>query len=143
MGLTDYLTASTAAFGRKAADWEEAVRQAGALLEQSEAIAPKYTQAMVDMVKQLGPYIVIMPGVAFAHARPDGSVFRNGISLVTYPEGVAFGNEYNDPVYALFAIAARTDEEHLILFRDLAKFLEEEKNIERLKSAACFAEAGF
>lgn len=119
------------------------MRQAGALLEKAGAIAPAYTQAMVDMVREMGPYIVIMPGVALAHARPEGNVTRNSIAVVTCPAGVNFGNRSNDPVYAVFAIAARTDEEHLVLFRALAKFISEEANVERLKGAATFEEIGF
>ena len=46
-------------------------------------------------------------------------------------------------MYAVFAIAARTDEEHLVLFRALAKFISEEANVERLKGAATFEEIGF
>ena len=128
---------------RRAAGWEDAVRQASALLEKAGTIAPAYTQAMVDMVREMGPYIVIMPGVALAHARPEGNVARNSIAVVTCPAGVNFGNRSNDPVYAVFAIAARTDEEHLVLFRALAKFISEEANVERLKGAATFEEIGF
>ena len=143
MPLCDYVTPDTTALGRRADGWEDAVRQAGALLEKAGAIAPAYTQAMVDMVREMGPYIVIMPGVALAHARPEGNVARNSIAVVTCPAGVNFGSRSNDPVYAVFAIAARTDEEHLVLFRALGKFISEEANVERLKGAATFEEIGF
>ena len=55
MPLCDYVTPDTTALGRRADGWEDAVRQAGALLEKAGAIAPAYTQAMVDMVRELGP----------------------------------------------------------------------------------------
>ena len=129
MPLCDYVSPATTALGRQADCWEDAVRQAGALLEKAATIAPAYTQAMVDMV--------------LAHARPEGNVARNSIAVVTCPAGVNFGNRSNDPVYAVFAIAARTDEEHLVLFRALAKFISEEANVERLKGAATFEEIGF
>ena len=70
MPLCDYVTPDTTALGRRADGWEDAVRQAGALLEKAGAIAPAYTQAMVDMVREMGPYIVIMPGVALAMRGP-------------------------------------------------------------------------
>ena len=87
MPLCDYVSPATTALGRQAGCWEDAVRQAGALLEKAGAIAPAYTQAMVDMVREMGPYIVIMPGVALAHARPEGNVTRNSIAVVTCPAG--------------------------------------------------------
>lgn len=70
MPLCDYVSPATTALGRQADCWEDAVRQAGALLEKAGAIAPAYTQAMVDMVREMGPYIVIMPGVALAMRGP-------------------------------------------------------------------------
>ncbi len=140
--LTDYLSESATELQQQADGWEEAVRRAGGLLERQGYILPAYTQAMVDMVKELGPYIVIMPGVALAHARPEGNVKRNSIALVTFRQGVPFGNESNDPVYAVFAIAATSDQEHLELFRTLAKFIAEEENVERLKTARTYEEIG-
>lgn len=68
---------------------------------------------------------------------------QNSIGVATFRSGVSFGNESNDPVYAVFAIAARSDEEHLKLFRALAKFIAEEENVERLKQARAFSEIGF
>lgn len=126
--------------GQRATGWEEAVKQAGELLERAGAINAAYTQAMIDMVKQLGPYIVVMPGVALAHARPEGNVSRDSIAIVTYPEGVSFGNPSNDPVYVVFAIAARTDQDHLTVFQALAKFIAEEENVARLRTAKQFEE---
>lgn len=138
MDLRDYIAPETTALGQRANGWEEAVKQAGGLLERAGSINASYTQAMVDMVKKLGPYIVVMPGVALAHARPEGNVSRDSIAVVTYPEGINFGNPSNDPVYAVFAIAARTDQDHLTVFQALAKFIAEEENVARLKKAKCF-----
>lgn len=143
MRLRNYIGPETTVLQQRAKNWEEAVAQAGALLEKTDVIEPAYTKAMVDMVKELGPYIVIMPGVALAHARPNGHVRQNGIAVVTYSEGIPFGNEANDPVYIVFAVAACTDEEHLELFQTLAEFIAQEENVERLKKAVTFNEIGF
>lgn len=45
MPLCDYVSPATTALGRQADCWEDAVRQAGALLEKAGTIAPAYTQA--------------------------------------------------------------------------------------------------
>ena len=57
-----------------AANWREALTQAGSLLEKTGAITPEYTTAMVESVETNGPYIVVAPGFAFAHARPSSAV---------------------------------------------------------------------
>ncbi len=135
MSIGSYIGAGGIALGQEARTWEEAVRQAGDLLVREGVCDPSYVQDMVDTVRELGPYIVVTPGVALAHARPKGSVARNGIAVATFPDGVRFGNPDNDPVYVVFAIAAVTDEEHLGLFREVAGFLGTEGNIALLEQA--------
>lgn len=135
MSIGSYIGAGAIALGRDAKTWEEAVRLAGDLLVRGGVCAPSYVQDMVGTVRELGPYIVVTPGVALAHARPKGSVARNGIAIATFPDGVAFGNADNDPVHVVFAIAAVTDEEHLTLFQEVASFLGVEGNIALLANA--------
>lgn len=47
------------------------MRIGGELLEKSGAIEPRYIDAMINTVKEIGPYIVIAPGIAMPHARPE------------------------------------------------------------------------
>ena len=141
--MKNYVRAETTALKQCAGSWEEAVRYAGRLLEEAGTIKSAYTNAMVTLVKELGPYIVVMPGVALAHARPAGNVWKNSIAVITLEEGVNFGNESNDPVFVVFAVAACNDDEHLDLFQTVAEFLEKEENVERLMNARTFQEIGF
>jgi len=138
--MLKYLIAEDTLFKQSYDSLECAIRSAGRLLERKNYILPAYSEAMVEMVRQKGPYIVIMPGIALAHARPDGKVLKNSIALVTCKDGVISGNTANDPVMAVFAIAAVTDNEHLILFRDVAKYIEKQENIEKLLEARCYGD---
>ena len=81
--LTQLLPIDAIRLGETAADWRAAVRLAGDALVASGATTPAYTDEMVATVEQLGPYIVIAPGIALAHSRPSPAVLRAGISLVT------------------------------------------------------------
>ncbi len=130
--MLEHLSAELALFQQDYPDWQAVILAAGRLLEAQDFILPAYTEEMIAMVRDNGPYIVIMPGIALAHTRPEGNVKKNSISLVTARKGVAFGNKSNDPVRALFAIAATTDDEHLILFREVAQYIGQEENVEKL-----------
>jgi len=44
---------------------------AGAFLVDTDAVFPSYVDAMVRAVEELGPYMVVAPGIALAHARPE------------------------------------------------------------------------
>lgn len=100
--------------------WEDAVRLAGKALVASGRTTDAYTQAMVDTIHQLGPYIVIAPGLAMPHARPNDSVLETGMSLVTLQQGVEFGHKKNDPVRVVFGLAALDHDKHLELLSEFA-----------------------
>lgn len=108
------------ATGVEATDWEDAVRAAGAGLEASGRCTPAYTDAMVAAIVELGPYIVIAPGLAMPHARPSEAVLATGMSLVTLREPVSFGSKKNDPVHVVFALAAQDHDRHLELLAEFA-----------------------
>ena len=62
------------ALGAAAADWRAAVAVVGAGLVATGAAKPEYTESMVRMIEEHGPYVVIAPGLALAHARPGPEV---------------------------------------------------------------------
>ena len=106
-----------------AANWREAITIAGKLLESSGAITDAYTRAMIESVEVNGPYIVVAPGFAFAHARPSEAVKRTAISWVRLETPVAFGHGTNDPVNLVVALAAQDDKAHTQSMKELAKLL--------------------
>jgi PTS system ascorbate-specific IIA component len=102
-----------------AADWQGAVRLAGDGLVASGCTTSAYTDAMIATIMDLGPYVVIAPGLAMPHARPGDSVLHTGMSLVTLAEPVDFGSSH-DPVQVVFALAARDHDKHLELLSEFA-----------------------
>lgn len=107
----------------RADDWREAIRLAGRLLERSGDATRDYTDAMVQSVEDNGPYIVVAPGFAFAHARPSEAVKRTALSWVRLAQPVEFSHKSNDPVTLVVALAARDSSEHLAAMKELAGLL--------------------
>lgn len=95
-----------------AEDWRSAVIAAGELLVQTGATEPEYTDSMLATIDEHGPYIVIAPGFALAHARPDASVKRTGLSFVRLANPVEFGAGANDPVTIVMGLAAADSTAH-------------------------------
>lgn len=110
--LSELLSPPTILLDADAADWREAIRRSGELLVSTGATDPAYTEAMIRTVEEHGPYIVIAPGFALAHSRPDESVHRTGMSFVRLAEPIAFGNAANDPVTLVMALAAADSSAH-------------------------------
>lgn len=103
-----------------ARDWRQAIRLGGNLLVGVGAVTPGYVDAMIRFTEEFGPYIVIAPGLALPHARPEEGVLKLGFSLVTLKTPVEFGIEYNDPVDVLFSMGAPDKEAHVEALRQVA-----------------------
>ena len=114
---------------------EEAIQLVGKLMVDSGAVEPRYIEGMLNMSKQLGPYIVIAPGVALPHARPEDGVIKPCLALATLNPPVNFGNINFDPVRLVFAIGAVDAYQHIDALRSFATFLSEAKNLEALLKA--------
>ena len=111
--LANAFSRESVLLNRSAGSWREAIALAGAGLVSAGVATEAYTQAMIDVVETNGPYIVIAPGFALAHARPSAEVLRWGMSLLTLAEPVHFGAGANDPVSVVVGLAAVDKDQHL------------------------------
>ena len=116
----------------EAKDWKEAIKVAGDLLVKSGHITEDYVHAMIDTVITFGAYIVICPGVALAHARPEAGVISPGLSLAILRNPVEFGHESNDPVKLVFALASIDHSCHIDALSVLSDIISDESKMESL-----------
>ena len=121
--INDLLAESSIDLSGRATTWEEAIRRAGQLLEKSGTVDSAYTDAMVKSVEDNGPYIVVAPGFAFAHARPSKAVQRPAMSWLRLEQPVEFGHPKNDPVDLVVALAATDATSHQQAMAEIAKLL--------------------
>ncbi|MFP7365418.1 PTS sugar transporter subunit IIA [Corynebacterium callunae] len=119
----DLLVTERIELDREVADWRAGIRVAGALLEKTHSIDSSYTDSMIASVEENGPYIVVAPGFAFAHARPSAAVHETAMSWVRLSSPVSFGHEKNDPVDLIVALAAKDANSHTKAMATLAKAL--------------------
>lgn len=112
--------------------WQEAIEEAGKLLLDNGSIDKEYIKNMVNSVKELGPYIVIAPHIAIAHARPDETVIKPDLSIITLDKAVEFGNKDNDPVNIVLAFSAKENTGHLKQLTEIATLLEDENKLEAI-----------
>ncbi|GAA1489302.1 PTS sugar transporter subunit IIA [Brachybacterium sacelli] len=134
--LTDLLDPAAIQLDAPAADRTEAIRRSGDLLVATGAIDAAYIDAMLRTVEEHGPYIVITPGFALAHARPDESVHRTALSFLRLSEPVVFGHEANDPVQLVMTLAAADESAHREALAALAGVLADPERRQALDTAA-------
>lgn len=114
------------------ANWEEAVRAAGAVMVRQSIVKPEYVDAMVETVHTLGAYIVIAPGLAMPHAKAGDRVLRSGISVITLKTPVRFGNRTNDPAHVVVALAGKDDGTHLDILQAISDIFEDETMVYKI-----------
>lgn len=133
--LEKFLTADVIQLNLAVEDWQGAVRAGGQLLLAAGKCTPGYIDAMVRTVREMGPYMVLAPGLALAHARPEDGVHQVGLSLVTLLTPVNFGSAANDPVELVISFCAKDRESHVDVLKALAMFLRVEDNQRLLREA--------
>lgn len=141
VSLTDIVSPETIRLNQVVKNREEAIRLAGEVLAANQVVEERYIDAMVESCNELGPYIVLVPGVALPHARPECGANRVGVSVVTLEEPVVFGNEENDPVHTVIAIASDNNENHVGVIASLSTFLMDNARVDELKNANHVEEA--
>lgn len=121
-------------FGYMAADWSDAVRRAGGLLVKAGVVETPYIEAMVDMVKDYGPYMVVAPGVAMPHAHSGKGVKSTGISYLRLARPVFFPERPDNPIVLIMAVAAMDNSSHLEVMGRIAELILDGSNREALLS---------
>ena len=102
---------------------EEIIRAGGNLLMENGSVLEGYIDEMLNSYKKLKAYMVISPGIAIPHARPDTSAIKSGISFIRLKNPVFFGHPENDPVSLVFSIAGTSGDNHIELIQMLSEIL--------------------
>jgi len=110
-----------------ASDWYDAVKIGTDMLIDSGAILPDYHDAIINSVKELGPYICIAPNLALPHARPENGVLKTAFALVTLAEPIYFDGE-DEPVDVLITLAGSSSDEHMEGLMQVTQVLDDEES---------------
>jgi mannitol/fructose-specific phosphotransferase system IIA component (Ntr-type) len=119
----------------KAKTPEEAIRIAGMVMLEQGIIEERYVEAMVNVFKKMGPYIVIAPRVCLPHAGPDDGAKKVGIAILTLENAICFGNKENDPVKICIAFATPDKKQHVKVLASIAELLQNKQDVEDIANA--------
>jgi len=86
-------------------------------------------------VEEFGPYVVLIPGMALPHSRPEDGALKAGFSLITLATPVAFGVPENDPVDLVISFAAVDKVAHVEALRALTGLLADEPRLALIRAA--------
>lgn len=119
----------------EADNWEDAIRKLAIVPLERKIINENYIEAMVNSVKEFGPYIVLGPHIALAHARPEDGALETALYFTTLKNSINFGSEDFDPVKILILLSAKDSDSHITLLSDLSIILCDEEAVDKLMNA--------
>lgn len=111
---------------------EEAIRYVGSILVDKGYVTPGYIEKMMERETLTSTYIG--NNIAIPHGTEESKkdVLETGISLITVPGGVDFGE--GDTAKVIIGIAGK-DGEHLEVLSQIAIVCSEEENVEKIVKA--------
>lgn len=128
---TGVLSRAAIRLGQHATDKWDALRQAGALLEEIGAVDEGYAAAMLEREGQISTYMG--EGVAIPHGTDQARalVRRTALGFIQYPTGV----DWDDEVVHLVIPIAASGDEHVGVLSALAEVLVEPGSAAALREA--------
>lgn len=130
LNLDELLKEEFIQFTNKKMTWEQAIEMASTPLLDEGYIEPRYVNAMIEKVKEIGPYIVLAPKVAIPHAHYENGSHKLGVSLLVSQEPIIFDfSDSTKSVNLVFVLSAVDNSSHLRALQQLSYLLEEDENI--------------
>ena len=106
--------------------WEEAIQIAAAPLLNAGKIEQRYVLTMIDAVRTLGTYMVLLPETAFVHAGNDSGIFEDCCSLLVLRHPIILGDGKGKLVRNIIVLGVKNREKLTLL--DIVSIFQEEKN---------------
>lgn len=123
-------------FDKEVLNWQEAIMAAGELLLWKKAITVNYLQQMINLVITYGPYIVITPGIALAHAKSEDGALENEVSIIRLKQPVHFGKTEFDPVQVVLACSIKDTEENTNALLQLMRIIMKPQFLSMIQQAS-------
>jgi len=127
--LKDILTDDVIETDVTADDWREAVAACGGLLVKADKVKPEFITSMIEVVEKFGPYMILVPEVAFFHGEPGENVHEPCLSLITLKEPVYFKEFAGQKISCAFGFGAIDNQSHLEMLKAISVLLQDEEFI--------------
>ncbi|HEY7854234.1 MAG TPA: PTS sugar transporter subunit IIA [Aquiluna sp.] len=119
-----------------AESFSEAIAQSAYLLVTAGHAKAEYVDRVLANFQKLGPYFVVAPGIAIAHAQPAEDVISPGLSLLKLNSPVISGATANDPISLVFSLCTPNSEQHIEMLGEFALLMREQSIVNRLLKAS-------
>ena len=130
--MSDVLTPETIELKASLSSQEEAIRRAGTLLVENGHVEERYIDSMFEREKSVSTFMGNAVAIPHGTGYSKQWVTRSGLSIITVPEGVEYGD--GDVAKLVIGIAGKGDE-HLDILSRISLVVSEEENVEKIVRA--------
>jgi mannitol operon transcriptional activator len=134
LGIVELLEPANITFLATEIDWRSSVPIAAQPLVDAHKITPGYVQAMIQILEEFGPYMILAPGVILLHAKPSDGVHSLCFGLLVHREGIDFGGSMGR-VYAVFVLGAVDNQSHLTALFQLSNLIQKSGFVRTLRQS--------
>lgn len=113
--------------------WENAIESVAKPLIESNHITLSYKDAMISNINRLGSYMILAPGIAMPHSRPEDGVNENGLSLLILKNEVLFPEDQK--AWLILCLAAKSSDSHIDMIEAIAELLSDDELLLKIKNA--------
>lgn len=110
-------------------------------LVKAKKATPALKGAIMASLREHGPYFVLAPGLALAHAAPGEYCLEPALALAVFPAPVRFSDQERHAVRVLVTLSAPDAKSHMGLIAWFARRFGDGKLTQRLCAAKSLAEA--
>lgn len=126
------LTEELVTFEKGFNNWEDAIKASSKGLLEQGFINESYVDAMIQSVKEYGPYIVIAPNIAMPHARPEAGSNKVGFSVMLCDEQVSFSNAPEHQARLFVTLSCVSADTHLQMLQALVGILGDDEKFNQI-----------
>lgn len=127
--IKDILIENVVAVEKEVYCWRDCIEAGGELLVKENKISPTFIQSMIDVVNELGPYMILLPEVALFHGRPSEAVKEACLSFVTFDKDIYFSEFANQRIKCCFCLGAVDANSHMKMRASLVPLLQDQQFI--------------
>ena len=133
MLLKDFVDRKHCNFIENAEDWQAAMRKACEPLIADGTVDGSYPETIIQNVKENGPYIIIVPGVALPHSMMSAKgVNKTAVSFMKCEQPVYFCDEADKYATIFLTVAAVNTDAHLKNMKQIFKMLTDDELLDDL-----------
>lgn len=136
ISLSEFLRKETIEVKLNCKDWEDVILNATKSLEKKNYITYRYTEEIIKNLKNLGPYMVIAPGICLAHANLPEEINETSMSFINLKYPIKFHSKFNDPVKIVLTFATKDKESHLYALSQFMDIINNTNELQKLMNAS-------